>query len=96
MADRKGNDDDRYVVPNKERGGWDVVKKNHERASAHFDTKSSSRGPERYQRDNRAPGRRERFVSRTGGAYLSIATRRSTDANQCAGTPSKRKAFHAS
>jgi hypothetical protein len=29
------NDTDRYVVPNKERGGWDVVKEDHERASAH-------------------------------------------------------------
>ena len=33
------NDTDRYVVPNKERGGWDVVKQDHDRASAHTDTK---------------------------------------------------------
>lgn len=38
----KGNDNDRYVVPNKERGGWDVVKENHERVSAHTDTKKEA------------------------------------------------------
>jgi hypothetical protein len=35
----KGNDNDRYVVPNKDRGGWDVVKEDHLRASAHADTR---------------------------------------------------------
>jgi hypothetical protein len=34
----KGNDNDRYVVPSEE-GGWDVVKENHQRASAHLPTK---------------------------------------------------------
>lgn len=38
----KGNDNDRYVVPNKDRGGWDVVKENHERASAHTGTKAEA------------------------------------------------------
>jgi hypothetical protein len=33
------NDSDRYVVPNKDRGGWDVVKEDHKRASVHTDTK---------------------------------------------------------
>lgn len=31
----KKNDTDRYVVPNKDCGGWDVVKEDHQRASAH-------------------------------------------------------------
>nr|WP_314843361.1 DUF2188 domain-containing protein [uncultured Microbacterium sp.] len=35
------NDEDRYVVPNKA-GGWDVVKEDHERASAHFDTQKEA------------------------------------------------------
>lgn len=35
----KANDSDRYVVPNRERGGWDVVKEDRDRASAHTDTK---------------------------------------------------------
>lgn len=38
----KGNDNDRYVVPNTERGGWDVVKENHQRASAHTSTKKEA------------------------------------------------------
>jgi hypothetical protein len=42
MASRKGNDNDRYIVPNSERGGWDVVKEDHERASAHTDTKADA------------------------------------------------------
>jgi hypothetical protein len=35
---RRGNDNDRYVVPNSERGGWDVVKEGHKRASDHTNT----------------------------------------------------------
>ncbi|WP_205474330.1 DUF2188 domain-containing protein [Nocardioides sp. SYSU D00038] len=40
----KGNDNDRYVVRNQERGGWDVVKENHERVSDHFDTQAEAIG----------------------------------------------------
>ncbi|MEV1132425.1 DUF2188 domain-containing protein [Agromyces sp. NPDC049794] len=36
------NDNDRYVVPNQERGGWDVVKENHQRASAHASTQAEA------------------------------------------------------
>jgi hypothetical protein len=42
MGSRKGNDNDRWVVPNPERGGWDVVKEGHERASAHTDRKAEA------------------------------------------------------
>jgi hypothetical protein len=35
---RKGNDNDRYVVPAPQ-GGWNVIKENHKRASAHTDRK---------------------------------------------------------
>lgn len=38
----KGNDTDRYVVPNRERGGFDVVKEDHKRASAHTDTQKQA------------------------------------------------------
>ncbi len=37
-----GTDNDRYVVPNKDRGGWDIVKEDHERSSAHTDTKKEA------------------------------------------------------
>jgi hypothetical protein len=39
---RSGNDNDRYVQPNKERGGWDVVKEGHGRVSVHTDTKAEA------------------------------------------------------
>lgn len=39
---RSGNDNDRYVQPNKKRGGWDVVKEGHEQASAHTETKAQA------------------------------------------------------
>jgi hypothetical protein len=38
----EGNDSDRYVVPNEDRGGWDVVKEDHKRASAHTNTQKTS------------------------------------------------------
>ena len=48
----KENDSDRYVVPNKERGGWDVVKEDHERASAHTDRKAEAEKRAREIVDN--------------------------------------------
>jgi hypothetical protein len=41
MAKHKGNDNDRYVVP-AEQGGWNVVKEDHQRASAHTRTKAEA------------------------------------------------------
>lgn len=38
----EGNDSDRYVVPNEDRGGWDVVKEDHKRASAHTNTQKQA------------------------------------------------------
>ncbi len=39
---RSGNDNDRYVQPNKQRGGWDVVKELHKQVSAHTETKAQA------------------------------------------------------
>jgi len=52
------NDEDRYVVPNKDRGGWDVVKEDAKRASAHFDTqgKAISRAREIVENTGRGKG----------------------------------------
>lgn len=36
------NDEDRYVVPNEQRGGWDVVKEDAKRASGHFSTQADA------------------------------------------------------
>ncbi len=39
---RAGNVSDRYVQPNKKRGGWDVVKEGHKQVSAHTETKAEA------------------------------------------------------
>jgi len=58
-----GNDTDRYVVPNKKRGGWDVVKEDHKRASAHTERK-----PE-------AIDRARTIVTNEGGGEIRIANK---------------------
>jgi Uncharacterized protein conserved in bacteria (DUF2188) len=55
----KSNDSDRYVVPSP-RGGWDVVKEGHERASAHTPTKRE------------AINRGREIVRNAGGGELRI------------------------
>jgi Uncharacterized protein conserved in bacteria (DUF2188) len=57
------NDTDRYVVPNHERGGWDVVKEDHERASAHTRTRVE------------AIDRARDIVDNLGGGEVRIADR---------------------
>lgn len=49
MAQKK----DVHVVPNKDKGGWDVVREGSERASNHFDTKAEAekRGRELAKQD---------------------------------------------
>ena len=61
---RSGNDNDRYVQPNKERGGWDVVKELHKQASAHTETKE--------QAINRA----RQIIRNQGGGELRIKNER--------------------
>lgn len=63
MASRKGNDNDRYVVPNAERGGWDVVKEDHGGARAHPRTKQE------------AIDRGRQIVGNLGGGELRIASK---------------------
>lgn len=60
---RKGNDSDRYVVPNRQRGGWDVVKERHKRASAHAPKKKG------------AIDRGREIVRGAGGGELRIQNR---------------------
>jgi len=57
---RSANDSDRYVQPNKERGGWDVVKEGHKQASAHTETKAD------------AIDRARQIVKNQGGGELRI------------------------
>ena len=61
---RSSNDHDRYVQPNKERGGWDVVKEDHKHASAHAETKAE------------AIDRAREIVANQGGGELRIKNER--------------------
>ncbi|WP_127473895.1 DUF2188 domain-containing protein [Microbacterium sulfonylureivorans] len=63
------NDEDRYVVPNKERGGWDVVKEGHERASAHFDTQAEAIARAREIVENSGDGRGEVRIQGANGQF---------------------------
>jgi len=55
MANRKGNDSDRYVQPRAE-GGWEVVKERHERASVVTRTKAEAIGRARESVGNLGGG----------------------------------------
>jgi hypothetical protein len=57
----RANDSDRYVVPNQDRGGWDVVREDRQRASAHTDTKAE------------AVSRAREIVRNQGGGEIRIA-----------------------
>jgi Uncharacterized protein conserved in bacteria (DUF2188) len=61
---RSGNDNDRYVQPNKQRGGWDVVKELHKQASAHTETKDE------------AISRARQIIRNQGGGELRIKNER--------------------
>jgi hypothetical protein len=56
----EANDTDRYVQPNKHRGGWDVVKEEHKRVSAHTRTKAE------------AVNRARQIITNEGGGELRI------------------------
>jgi hypothetical protein len=58
------NDGDRHVVPNSERGGWDVVKNNRERSSGHFETQKE------------AVDRARQIVDKTGGGDGEVVIHR--------------------
>jgi hypothetical protein len=51
-----GDNKNRYVVPNRERGGWDVVKENAKRASAHSGTQTEAAERARRIVENQGSG----------------------------------------
>lgn len=61
----KGNDSDRYVVPNHDRGGWDVKKEDSKRASTHTGTKKE------------AVNRAREIVRNEGGSEIRIQNQES-------------------
>ena len=77
------NDEDRYVVPNKERGGWDVVKEGHQRASGHFDTQKEAINRAREIVDNSGGGRGDVRIQGRDGKF------RDSDSGRKNETPAK-------
>jgi len=69
---RSANDSDRYVQPNKERGGWDVVKELHKQASAHTDTKEQAINRARQIIKNQGGG--ERRIKNERGQLIDSDT----------------------
>jgi len=71
---------DRYVVPNKERGGWDIVKEGHRRATGHAKTK------------HEAIANARKVVRNEGGGELRIVNRygKLTDSNTIAPRPRRK------
>ena len=65
----KGNDNDRYVVPNKDRGGWDVKKENAKRASAHEPTKKAAEKRAKEIVENTGGGRGEVRSQKLNGQW---------------------------
>ncbi|MBO9057504.1 DUF2188 domain-containing protein [Curtobacterium flaccumfaciens pv. flaccumfaciens] len=51
-----GNDNDRYVIRNSERGGWDVKKEDADRASAHTRTQAEAIARAKEIADNAGGG----------------------------------------
>lgn len=68
---------DRYVVPNEEQGGWDVVKTGHRRPTAHAETQAQAvaRARELTRQDG---GGEIRIMNRTGKIVSSKTVKRST------------------
>lgn len=63
------NDEDRYVVPNDERGGWDVVKEDAKRASGHFDTQAQAVDRAREIVENTGGGRGDVRIQGADGKF---------------------------
>lgn len=65
----------RYVVPNREQGGWDVVKEGHRRATAHAETqaKAVARARDLVRRDG---GGEVRVMSQAGKIVSSDVVKR--------------------
>lgn len=79
----KGNDNDRYVVQNAERGGWDVVKEDHQRASSHHERQSDAIGRAKEIVENSGGGKGEVRVQGRDGKF------RDSDSGSRNETPAK-------
>jgi hypothetical protein len=80
QAVKRASSSDRYVVPNNSKGGWDIIKAGHRRATGHAKTKDEA------IRDAR------KIVRSEGGGELRIVNKfgKLTDSDTIA--PAKRRA----
>lgn len=78
---KRTSETDRYVVPNKERGGWDIVKVGHRRATGYAKTKHEAVSTART------------ILRREGGGELRIMNRygKLTDSNTIPPRQARRK-----
>lgn len=65
----KGNDNDRYVVPNNDRGGWDVKKEDAKRVSAHEPTKKAAEKRAKEIVENTGRGHGEVRIQNKDGKF---------------------------
>lgn len=63
------NDEDRYVVPNADRGGWDVKKEDAQRSSGHFRTQKEAIDRAREIVDNSGGGRGDIRIQGRNGQF---------------------------
>lgn len=77
---RRASSSDRYVVPNRTEGGWDIIKAGHRRATGHAATKDEAI---RHAR---------RVVRNEGGGELLIVNEFGKLTDSATVTPAKRRA----
>jgi len=77
---RRASANDRYVVPNARKGGWDIVKEGHRRATGHARTKQE------------AIANARRAVRTDGGGELRIVNRSGKLTGSDTIAPAKRRA----
>jgi hypothetical protein len=76
---KKRTSRDRYVVPNKDRGGWDIVQEGHRRATGHARTKAEAVAAAR------------KALRRVGGGELRIVNRSGKITDSDTISPSKKR-----
>ena len=77
---RRASSADRYVVPNRHDGGWDIIKAGHRRATGHAATK------------NEAIRNARKIVSSEGGGELRVVNQFGKLTDSATVTPPKRRA----
>ena len=65
----KGNDNDRYVVPDSDRGGWDVKKEDAKRVSSHESTKKAAEKRAKEIVENTGRGHGEVRIQNKDGKF---------------------------